>query len=59
MFLDKRSSIYNLKLGTSDIMDALLAICRGLLLFLEQDDIEMSTLFAKSFLVLNEDYISE
>jgi hypothetical protein len=40
-------------------MDVLLAICRGLLLFLENDDPEMSTLFAKSFLVINEEYISE
>jgi hypothetical protein len=40
-------------------MDALLAVCRGLLLFLEKDDIEMSTLFAKSFLVMNEQYISK
>jgi hypothetical protein len=59
VFLDKKSGIYNLKLGNSDIMDTLLAICRGLLLFLEQDDLEMSTLFAKSFLVMNEQYISE
>jgi hypothetical protein len=40
-------------------MDVLLAICRSLLFFLEKDDVEMSTLMAKSFLVVNEQYISE
>lgn len=40
-------------------MDVLIAICRGLLLFLEEDNIEMSTLFAKSFLALNEQFIPQ
>jgi hypothetical protein len=35
-------------------MDVMLAICRGLLIFLEEDNLEMSTLFARSFLALNE-----
>jgi hypothetical protein len=40
-------------------MDAMLAICRGLLLFLEEDNVEMSTLFARSFLVLNEEQMEK
>jgi hypothetical protein len=47
------------KKGAMNFMDFLLAICRSLLLFLENDDVEMSTLMAKSFLVINEEYITE
>jgi hypothetical protein len=39
-------------------MDVMLAICRGLLLFLEEDNLEMSTLFARSFLALNEEHLN-
>lgn len=34
-------------------MDLLLAVTRALLFFLEKDDIEMSTLFARSFLTID------
>ena len=34
-------------------MDFMLAVTRGLLLFLERDDTEMSNLFARSFLTLD------
>jgi hypothetical protein len=54
-----RSSLWENKYGDSDIMDLMVAICRGLLLFLEEDNTEMSTLFAKSFLALNDEYIPE
>jgi hypothetical protein len=38
-------------------MDVMLAICRGLLIFLEEDNLEMSTLLARSFLALNEKHL--
>ena len=40
-------------------MDVLLAVTRGLLLFLEKEDERMTNLFAKSFLTLNEKYLAE
>jgi hypothetical protein len=38
-------------------MDVLLAISRGLLFFLNEKDEEMTALFARSFLTLNEQYL--
>jgi hypothetical protein len=40
-------------------MDVLLAVIRGLLLFLEREDERMTNLFAKSFLALNEQHLAE
>jgi hypothetical protein len=37
-------------------MDLILAVTRGLLIFLERDDTEMSNLFARSFLTLDAMY---
>ena len=40
-------------------MDVIMAVTRALLVSLEEDDHEMSALYAKSFLTLNEFYYPE